>query len=147
MVFAQLRISFREWKNIETDHFNSTRRPEQMVAFHLVDFAVRADYRMKWKQNDKTIGGSCQRAENAVEHEGHGYTNFNWCVWNRPQKDWKNWKSEDEKRLGELMIGGKINIIRTIALLKSARYSEKSYWPEKIYNHLDSSERPPARME
>ena len=51
------------------------------------------------KGKDRQIPGSCQRAEEADEHEGDGDTNCSWCPWNGPQEPGKEtgWIGDQRK--------------------------------------------------
>ena len=42
---------------------------------------------VKLKDSEKRdISGPCKRAEEAMEHEGDGDTNYGWCIWNNRQR-------------------------------------------------------------
>ena len=53
-----------------------------------MDFAIPAEHRVKnkRKQKDWQILGSCQRAEQPVEHEGDRDINCSWYAGNSPQR-------------------------------------------------------------
>ena len=65
----------------------STSSNQKKRTCQLVDFAILADHRekIKEKQEDRQILGSCQRAEKAVEHKNDDDSNWSWCPWNGPQ--------------------------------------------------------------
>ena len=53
-----------------------------------MDFAVPVNHRVKnqKKRNERQIFRSCQRTEEAVEHEGDSDTSCEWRFWNVPQR-------------------------------------------------------------
>ena len=60
-----------------------------------MDFAILVDHRMKRKQNDRQVFGTCQRIEKVVEYKDDVDTNCSWCTWNSYQRlEEKNWKNE-----------------------------------------------------
>ena len=50
-----------------------------------MDFTVPANRRVKLKEVEKK-DKYLDLAEEAMEHEGNGDTNCNWCTWNNPQR-------------------------------------------------------------
>ena len=53
-----------------------------------MDFTVSAEYRVKIKESKKVHKylDLARELKKAVEHEGDGDTNCNWCTWNDPQR-------------------------------------------------------------
>ena len=118
MLNAQTKIRPREgdakslWDfEIQTDHLILVRRPELVLSqknkriYHLIDFAVRADHRMKIKGNEKINEylDLAKRTEKTVEHHCDGDTNCGLCAWNSPKRL--------GKRLEELEIRGRSKTI------------------------------------
>ena len=63
-----------------------------------------------------------------MEHEDDGDNNCSWCK--GLEKDWKNWKSEEEMRQsGPQHCSDRLE------------YSEESWTPEETFSHWNSSER------
>ena len=50
-----------------------------------MDFAIPVDHREKIKEN-KWETRIWTLPEEAIEHEGFGGDNYNWCAWKGPQK-------------------------------------------------------------
>ena len=78
----------------------------------VVDFAVPALNRVKFRENDKSekfldLAGELKKKN--MEHEGDDDTNCNWRAWKDPQS------------FEELEIRGRVKTIQTTALLRSAR--------------------------
>ena len=80
---------------IQTDHLIPARRPDPALIYKkertlrlFIDFMVLADHKVKRKENE-TIDKFLDRVrelKKAVEHEGDGYTDCNWCTWNDLQR-------------------------------------------------------------
>ena len=51
-----------------------------------MDLDVPAGYRVKRKRKERKVLRPCQRTKNAMEDEGVGNTNSNWCARNVPQR-------------------------------------------------------------
>ena len=102
---------------IQTDRKILPQRPDRVLIikikciFHFVDFSFSTDHRVKMKEsgNRQTLG-SCQKADNAMKHEGDGYINNSLCT--------KNSRQKLRKRPLELWVRGRI---QTTALLRSAK--------------------------
>ena len=115
MVYAQTRIRPGKWdaqnslRFLDTDNLIPARRPDLRIVNNnnnnkkkqknkkqkqkketcrIVEFAVPADHWMKIKENKKRDQylGLTRELKKAMEHEGGGDTNFNWCTWNDPQR-------------------------------------------------------------
>ena len=85
--------------NIQTYHLIPARRPDLIIinkkkkkkkkkkekrTCKIVDFAVRADHRIKLKKcekKDKYLD-LARELKKTTEHAGDNHTNCNWCVWN-----------------------------------------------------------------
>ena len=109
--------TFKDFE-IPTDHLISIRRPDLML-INKKKFVVSwiLQFRKnKRKRIDRQILGPFKRTKiKAVECEGgsDGDTSCSWRTWNSPQSL--------EKRMEGLGIRGRIEIIQTTALFRSAR--------------------------
>ena len=103
MVYAQTGIHPKEWdaqnsmgfcdKNKSPNPGQTTIRSDSLQkerTYRPEDFAVSAGHRVKIKENEKKkkiqILRSLQRTKKAMEHEGDGDTNCNWCTRNDLQR-------------------------------------------------------------
>ena len=75
--------------DIHTDHRILTRRPDLIIinkkkrTCKIIDFAVPTDHRIKLKEcekKDKYLD-LARELKKTMEHEGHDYTDFDWCFW------------------------------------------------------------------
>ena len=76
---------------IEMDHLIPVRRSrkrELAMKLILSSCGPGSENERNWK--DGQVFGSCLRTENAVEHEGDGDTNCNWCTWHCHKKLGRN---------------------------------------------------------
>ena len=71
----------------------------------------------KKKKQQKTKTKQNRTKQKTVEPEGDGDTNCRWCAWDGPQKP--------GKRLEELEIRGRVEILQTTELLKSVIFFKK----------------------
>ena len=76
---------------------------------YLKEIIISVDHKVRIKEKEKNgqILGSCEKAEKSMEYEGEGDTNCGWSLWNAPQRYGK----------GTVRIGNQN--IRTAALLRS----------------------------
>ena len=93
MVYAQESVLKKEMQKIlwdfeiQTDHLVPAGRPELEIVnmkkrnYWIVDFAAPVDHsKNQRKQKKRQIVRSWQRTKKAMEHEGVGDTNCNWCT-------------------------------------------------------------------
>ena len=76
--------------DVQTDNLISVRRldlkwstKKKKRIYKIVDFAVRADHRIKlneYEKKDKYLD-LARELKKTVEHEGDNYTNCDWCFW------------------------------------------------------------------
>ena len=80
-----------------------------------MDFAIRADHKVKLKENEKKDEylDLARELEKLLENEGDVYTNYIWWSWCSHQRI-------DTEGLEHLQIRGRVRIIQTTALLRSA---------------------------
>ena len=109
---------------INTDHRFSARRSDRIMinkkkkkkrTCKIVDFAVLADYRIKLKEcekKDKYLD-LARELKKTGEHAGDNYTNSDWCFGTVTKGLLKG--------LEELEVGGRVETIKTTALLRTAR--------------------------
>ena len=97
-----------------------------------MEFAVPIDHKMKIKESEKIDKHlDLARELKKVEREGDGDTSCICCTWNR-----------SEKGMEQLEINGRIEIIQTTTLLKSAKILKRVL---ETWEDSDSSESTPAK--
>ena len=63
---------------IQMNHLISARRPDQMIIIKIVNFAVLANHRVKWKESEKRDKFLDLATElKTMKHESDGDTNCN----------------------------------------------------------------------
>ena len=129
MVFAQTRVSPWEWDAQNSLGFKETNnslnlgqktRPSNNSNFKKQNLPNSRRCRPGGPQNenqrneksDKNLD-LARELKKAMEHEGDGDTNCNWCTWNDLQRLGKG--------LEKLKIGGRAITIKTSALMRSVR--------------------------
>ena len=103
------------------------KKKKKKKTYRIVNFAVRADYRVKIKENNKNkkIVEPCQRTKKKVWNMLVTVILIVYCVLRTVPKVWGRW-------LEELEIGRRIKNIQTTAFLNRPEYGEKSWRPEEI---------------
>ena len=96
---------------ITGDAITETPTTTILITCQIVDFAVPADHRVKFKESEKKdkYFDLAWELKKTVEHESDDYTNYNWCSWYSHQRT-------DKGTVG-LEMGGRVVTIQTSTLL------------------------------